>query len=268
MIRVIAALSAAVVASSCLVIPENARPKVEISADLNSQYNFRGQVNSDSAVILGAASIELPAKRDSGVFRLEGAGAFELEDDNGTAWFPDQHAGEFSQYDLSLLYSEEVQGFFVTGGVISYAIQNPDDLPFATERGETKELFLNIARPIAWELVPHVRGHYDFDEVDDWYLNAGVSRGFELAQDWALDVETSLGYSSADQSDWTYGLKEAGLSDARVDVNASYFHNANATFTFGLHGASIIDRDLNDWFDLLGIETENFWASVGFTLSY
>ena len=140
--------------------------------------------------------------------------------------------------------------------------------PFATERGETKELFLVISREVFWELVPAIGIHYDFDEVDGWYFNGAVTRAFPIAEKFAADAGVSLGYSDGDQSEWNYGLNESGLADLQAAGRLSYFLDDHTTIRASVNGSTIIDEDLQDWFDLIDIAHNNLWASIGVNWGY
>ncbi len=254
--------------TGCLIVPPDARPQVGASAALASQYNFRGMTNVDAAVLQTDVVVDMPTKVETGFITFRGFANWDLEDDVGDAWFPDDHAGEPSQIDMHLAYSETYRGVDITAGVVSYALQNPDDFPFAGERGETKELFVSASRPMALELVPTLALHYDFDEVEDFYANAAITRDFPIDEKFVADAGLSLGYSGDEQSEWTYGLEESGLADLQAKAGVSYLHDANTTFRLQLAGSTIVDDDLRDWFDLIGIDADTIWASLGVAWAY
>lgn len=262
------ALVVFLVLPGCLVVPESAAPAVQFDADLASQYNFRGIPNNERGVLQGDMVVSLPTKRESGTVSVKAWGNIDLRDDVGDAWFPEGHGGEFSQVDFHLTYSDRVGGFDVGAGLVDYLLQNPDDFPFATERGETKEFFLQAGRLVPWALYPFLTVHYDFDEAEGLYVNGGVSREFPLHEKWLAEAAVSLGYSDEDQSEWTYGIAESGLADLRATGALSYTLDAHTALRASVNGSTIIEGDLEDWFDLIGIEEDNFWASLGVTWSY
>lgn len=268
MSRIPCALLAIPFLASCLVVPKDARPELTASAILATQYNFRGMTNVDAPVLQTEASVDLPTRVEKGSISAKVFVNWDLDNDVGDAWFPSGHAGEPSQIDLHLAYTENYHGVDITTGFVSYALQNPDDFPFAAERGETKEVFVNATRPVWYDLVPSLTLHYDFDEVDGFYGNAAVARDFPINEQFAADASVSLGYSDEDQSDWTYGLKESGWADLQGRAGVSYFMDVNTTIRLELAGSHIVDSNLRDWFDLIGIDPDAFWVSLGVTWGY
>jgi hypothetical protein len=253
---------------SCLIVPDNAAPSIDANAVLASQYNFRGIPNNEHGVFQADATIDLPTKLETGLLSFKTFANFDLSDSVGNAWFPGGHGGEPSQINLQASYSETYRGFDITSGVVSYALQNPDDFPFATERGETKELFVVLSREVFWKLVPALGIHYDFDEVDGWYFNGAVGREFPIGEKWAADAGVSLGYSDGDQSEWNYGLNESGFADLQALGRLSYFLDNHTTIRATVNGSTIIDEDLQDWFDLIDIASNNLWATIGVNWGY
>lgn len=256
--------------TSCLVVPEGAQPEIGASATLASEYNFRGMTNVEAAVLQTDMVVDLPTKVETGQLSLRAFANWDLENDVGDAWFPDGHAGEPSQIDLHLAYSETYRGTDFTSGIVSYVLQNPDDFPKAPdgERGETKEVFFHASRAVWWELVPSLALHYDFDEVEDFYGNAGVSRSFPLDEKLVADARVSLGWAGEDQSEWLYGLEESGFADLQARAGLAYLLDAHTTLRLELAGSSIVDEELRDWFDLIDVDSETIWASLGVSWAY
>ena len=263
MSRIACAVLVASCLTSCLVVPEDARPQIDASATVASEYNFRGMTNVEKGVVQGEMSVDLPTKMETSSLNFRAFANYDIHTDTGDAWFPDGHGGEPTQIDLQASYSETYRGFDITAGVISYALQNPDDFVNADERGETKEFFVNVARPVAWQLVPSLTLHYDFDEVEDLYANAAVERSFPLQDKWVADARVSVGYSGEDQSDWNYGLPESGWADLRGTAGVTYAYDTHTEFRSTLNASTMIDEDLRDWFDLIDIDADTVWLTVG-----
>jgi len=256
--------------ASCAVIPEGSVPEVALSTDLSTQYNFRGIPNNERGVLQASTDVILPTKVETGELTFKAWANLDLSNSTGDAWFPDGHAGEPSQIDLHASYSETYRGFDVAFGIVSYALQNPDDfvLSVTGERGETKEFFASASRPIAYGLVPSITMHWDFDEVRGVYLNAALFREFPIRDKWVADTTLSLGYSDESQSDWNYGVEETGLADLRLRGGISYFLDRHTTIRSSLVFSTIIDSDLQEWFDLIGVDSDNIWFTLGATWSY
>jgi hypothetical protein len=268
MLRPAYGLFALPIVTSCLIVPENARPELNAGATVATQYNFRGMTNVDAPVLQTDLAVDLPTKMETGAISVRGFANWDLDDSFDDSWFPDDHAGEPSQIDMALAYSETYRGFDFTSGVVSYALQNPDDFPFADERGETKEFFFVVSHPIWWELVPTLRLHYDFDEVDDFYGNVGLARDFPVKEGFIADAQLSVGWSGEEASEWTYGLEEAGLADLQARAGLDYLLDANTTIRLEVAGSYIVDDELKEWFDLIDIDSDPLWASLGVNWAY
>ncbi|MEM7517194.1 MAG: hypothetical protein AAF368_09760 [Planctomycetota bacterium] len=241
-----------------------------MSADLASQFNFRGMPNNERGVLQASTDVVLPTKVETGALAFKAWANIDLSNSTGDAWFPDGHAGEPSQIDLHASYSETYRGFDVAFGLVSYALQNPDDFVLAPsgERGETKEFFASASREIAYDLVPSLTLHWDFDEAEGIYLNAALFRQFPINEKFVADANLSVGWSDENQSDWTYGLEESGIADVRLRGGLSYFLDRHTTLRSTLNFSTVVDSDLDDWFDLIGVDSDNLWLTLGATWSY
>jgi hypothetical protein len=47
-----------------------------------------------------------------------------------------------------------------------------------------------------------------------------------------------------------------------------YVYDEHTNLNLTLAGSTMIDGTLQDWFDVLGIDSDNLWLSVGGTWSY
>ncbi len=253
---------------SCLLVNEQAQPSAGFGLVAASQYNFRGMVNNEKGVVQADMTVSLPTAWENGQLTFGVWSNFDLSSDVGDAWFPEGHAGEPSEIDFLLQYDETYRGFDVQSGIISYALQNPDDFPFAAERGETKEFFLQLGRALPLELYSLLRFNYDFDEVDGLYVNGAVSREFSINDKLTASGEIGLAYSDDSSSEWVYGLEESGLADLRLKAATNYLYDAHTTLEASLNYATILDDDLSDWFDQIGIESDNFWITLGARWGY
>jgi hypothetical protein len=250
--------------SGCLVAP-GTRPGVHIDSFLMTKYIHRGQVEVNDPVVQGNANIDLPTK-DGGTLSLGALGNVNLRNKNGGGWFPDGKAGKFTEVDLSASYSRQVAGIDVRGGVETYVLPDGPEFPFGV-RGTTTEVFGAIGKDLAG-FYPQFTMHYDWDEVDGYYLESSLSRDFKLFEKLTAEASVGLGYSDKDHSDWTYGIAESGLADGRGSVTLFYDYDESTTFQLGVAYSTIIDKDLRDWFDIIDIEPDNFWITFGVGWSF
>lgn len=245
--------------SGCFVV-EGAAPAVDASTLYLSQFNHRGMVQVDGDVAQGEMRVSLPTIDDGTLTALAFANV-NLRDDIGDSWFPQNKSGKPTEIDLGLSYSRGVGPVDLTVGFLTYALPDGREFPNGV-RGTTTEIFSTIAGEL-FGFLPSLTIHYDGDEIDGFYVNAGVKRPFEFGDRFALEVGASLGYSDDDQSDWSYGIDTGGLADLQGKAQLFYTFNDNTTFTGGVAGSTIIDSDIERWFDVIGIESDNVWAFLG-----
>ena len=129
---------------------------------------------------------------------------------------------------------------------------------------------------------PYVVYHYDFDEVRGSYFRFGIRESFPFSmfsdslEKLSLTLDGSIAYASSAQSSWLYGLDEAGFADLQGSILLNYEYDDRTTITAGLHGSSIVDSTLDDWFSTLNssqpafgapgpIRDDILWGSLNFS---
>jgi hypothetical protein len=265
-----AVLPAAVIqmALSSCIVAQDSPVLVDLEADYLTQKNFRGMVQNETGVAQGSMAVDLPLV-DQGDLVLASEASMDLSNDPGDAWFPEGHGGEVTEADLSARYSNEWAGFDWTLGIVNYNLMNGAEFAQATAlgaRGPTTELFVAVSR--AWFIEPALAVHYDIDEVEDVYVRGSLGKVFPIGEKWALGAEVGLGWSGEDMSLWNYGLAESGFADLGASVELAWSLSETTSLRALVAGSTIVDSSLQDWFDLIGIETDNVWAGLGATWSF
>lgn len=243
------------------ILPKDRRPDVTFGTTLASKFVHRGQTLVDRPVLQPALKITSPTV-DGGAMRIGVEANMDLRNNTGAAWFPDGHAGRFTQIELVAAYSRTLGDVDLEVGVHSYNLPNGLEFPLG-ERGGTNEVFLRAATHVL-EADQYVLLHYDFDEVRGAYLRAGLSEDFDLGGGFALNLDGSLGYVSEAQAAWMYGLGESGFADLRGTAELTYLYDERTVLAFGLHGSSITDSVLRRWFASdLGFDADPIWVTLG-----
>jgi hypothetical protein len=249
-------------------IPEDATPSVGLDATVASKYVHRGMTNVDGPVFQPTMNVALPTVTDDSV-ALSVKGNMDLTNDNGEAWFPEGHAGRFSEIDIVATYSKQLnETFAVTGGLFNYNFPNGQEFGLdgtgpGEERGGTNEVFVVVTADVL-ETTPYFEWHYDFDEVRGAYYRAGITESFPINDQFSVDLDGSLGYASSAQSDWLYDLAKAGFADLRGEVIVNYQYDDRTTLSAGLHGSMIVDSEIDRWFVNVGnIDDDPIWVSFG-----
>lgn len=247
------------------IVPEGAIPAVDLSAVVATQYMHRGMVQVNDEVVQGEMRAHLPTT-DGGTLTAIAFGNVNLNDDIGDSWFPDGKGGRVTETELGVSYSRELGPVSLTAGVLSYILPDGREFPNGV-RGSTTEVFGTVAGELLG-FQPAITVHYDGDEVDGFYFNGSVRRPFSISDRFRADLGVSLGYSTRDEADWTYGIETAGFSDLKGEARLFYDHNDNTTFMLGVAGSTIVDDKIEDWFEVIDIESDNVWVFLGILWSF
>lgn len=242
------------------IVQEGAKPTVDLGVTMASKFVHRGMTMVDKPVLQPSLAVGLPATT-GGTLGISAEGNIDLSNDTGDAWFPNGHAGRFTQIEFLADYSHRLDWLDLRFGLHNYNLPNGLEFPNG-ERGGTSEVFLTLSAEVL-EATPYVSFHYDWDEVRDLYVRAGITESFDLAENLSLRLDGSIGHAGKRQSSWMYGILESGLADLRGSILLSYAYDKRTLIDLGVHGSKILDSDLDRWFDDLGISASPLWFSLG-----
>lgn len=196
-----------------------------------SAYVWRGQVLNDELVAQPSATIT------KGGFSLNYWQNFALTD-NQTG-----DSAEFTEHDITVSYAIAcplVEGATLTLGLINYDFPN-------SEAADTREAYLSYALPCV--LSPTLAVYYDFNEVDDFYANLGISHGIEIADALTLNAAASIGYAGKDYNEFYFGTDDDALNDVNVSLKLPIKLCEAATLTPGVAYTALLDSDIEDGAD-------------------
>ena len=254
-------------AAACLV-PEDAKPEVGLLVQGASKFVHRGITNVDNPVLQPRLALALPTVHGDRI-GVAVEGNMDLRNDTGGAWFPDGHAGRFTQIEAIVDYTKTFGDVTVRAGVHNYNLPNGLEFPNG-ERGATSEVFVLVSANVL-EATPYFSWHYDFDEVRAPYYRAGITESFALSEDFTLILDGSLGYATSAQSAWLYGLDESGFADLRGKAEIAYQYDPRTTVLAGVHGSAIVDSGIDRWFrDIApqGIDDDPIWFTLGIAWAF
>ncbi|MFK7739000.1 MAG: hypothetical protein AB8H80_01660 [Planctomycetota bacterium] len=247
-------------ASGCFV-PDDAQPTVGLSGELASKFVHRGMTQVDRPVVQPRLRVNLPTTSGDTIGFTAG-GNVDLSNSTGDAWFPDGHAGRFTEIDFVADYERQLNDTFrIRAGIFNYNLPNGLEFPNG-ERGATTEIFATLSANVL-DATPYVSWHYDFDEVRGAYYRGGITEGFELAENVVLTLDGSIGYVSGQQGSWLYGLDEAGFADLRGSATVAWQVDGRTQLTGGVHGSLIVDSTIDEWFALINIDDDPIWFTLG-----
>ncbi len=270
--RVVGSLALVSFAAAGCFVPDNAKPDVGFGATFATRFVHRGMTLVDDAVLQPKLAIGLPTTSGDRI-GVEVEANMDLHNDTGDAWFPDGHAGRFTQIEMVASYSKKVGDFDLRGGLHSYNLPNGTEFinsAASRERGGTSEVFLQASTEVL-EATPYVLVHYDFDEVRGGYYRAGLSEDIPLGEKLSVGLDGSLGYVSSAQGLWMYALAESGFADLRGELVLKWQYDARTQVRVGVHGSMIVDGTIDAWFNELGangIDDDPIWFTAGMSWSF
>jgi hypothetical protein len=235
------------------------RPTVDASAQVASNYIFRGQVFTDRPVLQTGLAVNVPTL-GGGTTTARAWGNLDLDDSTGDAWFAPGHAGDFTEIDLSLAYAHRIDTVELAAGLIHYSWPFGDEVTFAPFP-PTSEAFLRGSVEVLG-LRPAVTLHWDFDEVDSLYVRGEVARSFELAAALRLALRGWIGWSDAKHSYWLYRTHQDAWADAGLGATLSWDADDVTSVYADVAGTTIVDDDLRAWF-APRIDADNVTFSLG-----
>ncbi|MEZ6038636.1 MAG: hypothetical protein R3F29_14230 [Planctomycetota bacterium] len=261
---------AGAVCTGCFVA-EDARPQVGLATDASSKFVHRGMTMVDKFVLEPQLVVALPTVTGDSL-RFTAKGHANLNSDTGNAWFPDGHAGRFSQVDFVADYQRNFGSFAgiddvtVRGGVFNYVLPNGQEFPNG-ERGTTSEVFVTVSATVL-EATPYISWHYDFDEVRAPYYRGGLTETFDFGKGFSLVLDGSLGYATSAQSSWMYAIDASGWADLRGSATLNYQYDPRTTLSVSANGSRIVDTEINDWFQQIDIDADPIWFTFGVAFAF
>ena len=256
------ALAAPLVFLTSCIIPDDAQPGVGVGVGVVSRHMHRGMVQNERGGAQTHVDIDLPTKAlpglQEGRVDLSIWGNADLSDDTGDSWFPDGHEGRFTEIRGRAAYTQQVGPVALQGGVFTYVLPNGPEFPFG-ERGQTSEIFLTASGEVLGA-VPSFSFRYDFDEAESIYLLAALSESFPINDLFQVRARGWTSYSGEGMSFWNYGLRQDGLADLGGELALDYFFDDRTTFEVKLGGSTLLDGGLRNWFNVLGIDSDNIWV--------
>jgi len=257
-----------ITATGCF-IPEDAKARVNIGSEFGTKFVHRGMTQVDRPVLQPTMGVSLPTVNGDTI-NVTARANMDLQNDNGNAWFPNGHAGRFSEIDFIASYTTQLtEAVNVRAGLFNYNLPNGQEFNLdgrggpGEERGGTNEVFVIVSANVL-EANPYISWHYDFDEVRGAYYRAGIAESFEINDKWNVQVDGSIGYVSSAQADWLYDLDQSGWADLRGFIKVNYAYDARTTLTAGLHGSAMMNRTLDNWFNDVGVfDDDPIWVTLG-----
>lgn len=196
-----------------LVAPTGNAADVTVGADLNSAYVWRGTTINEDPVVQPSIDVAHPNGWGVNVWGNWDAGDNDNQLDNDR---------EFSEVDVTLSYNvQQVEQANLTIGNLTYLF------PKSTDR-ETNELFLKLdkGRELgAGQITGAVGFYYDWDQVDDYYGDVGVTYSHPASDQLSVDLSALVGFSGSDFAEFHAVGTGSGLFNWNTSLALNYTVN-------------------------------------------
>jgi len=225
------------------------------SMDINSAYVWRGLTFNNGMVL--QPSIDVAA--DNG-FGVNVWGNYDIDDYDGNV--DEMH---FSEVDLTASYAFKLGPVDTSVGVIVYTFPTtyPDNnYGEGTDYPSTTEIFLGLGYELGYGFSISGNIYYDVDQVDDFYVTAGVEYSYEINDKTSLTLGGLISYAGEDFTDYYAGGTDSGFFNYILSASLGY------TFTdsFSVAANLALTDNLDD--DALPDEAVHTNVYGGVNLSY
>ncbi len=225
--------------------------------DVNSAYVWRGLTFNNGLVVQPS----ITAASDNG-FSVNVWGNYDIDDYDGNV---DEY--HFSEVDLTASYAFKLGAVDMTVGAIAYTFPttHPDNLLGAgTDYESTAEIFLGLGYDLGngFSLAGNI--YYDVDQVDDFYITAGLKYTYEINEKTALGLGALISYAGEDFTEYYAGGTDSGFFNYILNASLTY----KVTDAFGLSANIAVTDSMDD--DALPDETvhTNVYGGLGLTYTF
>lgn len=228
--------------------------------DANSAYVWRGQTFNDGFVL--QPSIDVAS--ESG-FSVNVWANYDINDYDGKV-----EGNQFSEVDITATYAFKLGPVDTSVGAILYAY--PTTHPDFDSKGNalngdpkqtsnTSELFLGLGYDLGHGFALTGKIYYDFDQVDDFYVTAGVGYSYTINDKTTLGLSGLISYAGENWAE-VVGGTDSGFFNYMLTASIKY----KVTDAFGV-GANVNFTDSMDD-DVLPDESVDTTVFGGVSLTY
>ncbi len=216
--------------------------------DFNSAYIWRGMTFNDGLVFQPSLNVSHKG------FGINVWGNLDIDDYDGSL-----KSGEFSEVDMTLSYSFEIQKLSVSLGYIEYV--------FPAGAEGTREVFASLGLDIFKGLTAGINLYYDVDEVGDIYANATLGYSLPIGEKFTLGLKALAGYAGKDFAK-AYGGTDGGFSEYVFSATGTYTLIENLSISAYLNYTGAIDDDVLPDKSAGGLQDVDFYGGIGIYYSF
>lgn len=196
----------------------------EIHVGYDTQYNFRGINLGDDLVHAG---VDLGTS--VGGFDLSVGAWYGVWENN--IGFPNGPTIDTDELDIYGEISKDLGFATVAVGYIYYYFPQADVNSLATPIGDAQEAYLSVSKNI-FGIDASIAYFWDIETDNDGYTSLSLSKGFELAPSWTLNISAVTGYL----------VEEGSLGHVTGKVGVDYAISESATLSvYGAHNWTLAE---------------------------
>ena len=244
-----------------LIVPAEAEDKIgfSIGSDFYSKYVWRGQV------ITNGAAFQPSVTATYGKFTANVWGNVDMTN-YAHGPYGDQ-SGEFTEYDLTLNYSNKLSedskiGYSV--GTIHYHFPSFSNT-------DTTELYWGFNFDVP--LKPAIKVYHGLGNENGTYVNFSIGHTLEKVVTWSekcycdLQLGASLGWGSGTYNKDYWGVDEARLNDLAFTLGLPICFPGNWTVKPCINYVMLVDGKIRDT-DVYSKSSDYFFTGIGISKSF
>ena len=224
--------------------------------DIYSARVWRGCVINDEPVWQPGATVSY-ATGDYGTLSANVWANFNMTDN-----LKRSHFGGVDELAYTLSYAIDVGPMSLSVGHIWYTFPSISDTQYAHS---TREVYATAA--FNNEIVtPFVKVYYDYEAAEGFYGNAGLTKSFDITDQFSVGAEVSLGAGDDDYMNCYFATADAGLVDFNAALFCSYAITDNLSVGARIAWMSLLDSDARD--NEVYYDEDSLWGGINLAASF
>ena len=212
-----------------------------MKSTIRSKYVWRGLLLNKDPSYLSSSTLGY------GGFSLNLRGNVDLTTINERKY-------KLGELDTTFGYSHAFDGLIVEGGITNYASFGKAGYP------STTEVYTGLGLDVP--LSPGIRAYFDIDKSQGAYYEATIGHTFNLLENVDLKLSTALGYGSARNNNFYYGVNKAAFTNASMTADLPITISEHITISPFITYTTLLDGQITN----LKPKAEN--VIFGITFSY
>ncbi len=207
------------------VVTQAAAADVTAALDTNTAYVWRGLTFNDGFVL--QPSIDVAANG----FAVNVWSNFDLDDYDGAV-----ESGEFSEVDLAGSYSHKIGPVNASVGIVEYL--------FPAGADSTGEIFAGLGMDVGAGFSVSSKLYYDYDQVDDFYVTAGVGYSYTINEPTTLGLSGTISYAGEDFAEIYAGGTDSGFFNYLLTASVKYMVTDALGVSANINYTDSMDKDV------------------------